>query len=207
MKLTGAAVRWNSQPRLVYCHGCSPCGESRRSRLCRQLYGSPGAVGVTAVNRVDRHDARASCNCSLQLQRRGSPSTRDFSRNHAGCRVSRLVSAVRPILAPFTRRVFNASNLQGLLCTLQLAGFCHSRLKGGSLQSTPHVSSDGVSRQQLNVTRNAAKWKQVSLTSTNAPENGQSLSLVSLDIKFLFSSHVEKLLGSIKVFEKAEQGG
>jgi hypothetical protein len=144
---------------------------------------------------------------SYRLQRRGSPSTRDFSRNHAGCRVSRLMSAVRPSLAPFTRRVFNAGNLQGLLCTQQLAGFCHSRLKGGSLQSTPHVSSDGVSRQQLNVTRNAAKWKQVSFTSTNAPENGQSLSLVSLDIKFLFSSHVEKLLGSIKVFEKAEQGG
>jgi hypothetical protein len=84
----------------------------------------------------------------------------------------------------------------------------HSQFKGGSIHSTPHGSSDGNSRQLRNVARSAAKWKQlVSFASTNAPDNGQSLQLVSLDIKFFLSSDVEKLLGSIKVFEKAEQGG
>jgi hypothetical protein len=124
------------------------------------------------------------------------------------CKPSDVSSKFDPasLLALFIRRPLSAGNLQGL-CTQQLAGVCHARLKGGSLQSTPHGSSDGVSRQLHNVTRNAAKWEQVSSTSTNTPDNGQNLSLVSLDIKFFFSSYVEKLLGSINVFEKAEQGG
>jgi hypothetical protein len=149
-----------------------------------------GTVAVTAVNRLDRHAARASCNCSATAaygcsDKAAHPRAIAAETRRLPCKPFDVSSKFDPasLFALFIRRVFSAGNLHGL-CTQQLAGFCHSRLKGGSLQSTPHGSSDGVSRQLHNVTRNAANWEQVSFTATNAPDNGQSLSLVSLAIKF-----------------------
>jgi hypothetical protein len=98
-------------------------------------------------------------------------------------------------LALFIRRAFSAGNVQGL-CTQQLAGFCRSpvtlRLMAGVYKAR-HVGQLMVSRQLHNVTRNAAKWEQVSFTSTNAPDNGKSLSLCFSFFHFMLKSYWEAL--------------